>query len=158
MLLFGELQVEEQQHRLSLDLAFLRFKLCNRASHFEKEADVILQQKLAYNEERYTLQRKFAPLPRNLQAATGVLLRVAVCYRVLQRDAMRYSVFLHDCTDTAQFAGCYRCVAVCCSVLQCVEVCCSELVSVEISRYKFAPMLRNLQAATGVAVCCSVLR
>jgi hypothetical protein len=72
-----ELELERerghQQHQLSLDLAFLRFKLCIRASKFEKTEAVINGQRLAYNQQRYELERQFAPLPLKLQDATSKL-------------------------------------------------------------------------------------
>jgi hypothetical protein len=63
----------QQQHQLSLDLAFLRFKLCVRASKFEKTEAVINGQRLAYNQQRYELEREFAPLPLKLQDSTSKL-------------------------------------------------------------------------------------
>jgi hypothetical protein len=64
---------DELQHRLSLDVYFLRFKLCIRASHFEKEEHALLAKRHDFNKERYALQRNFAPLPRQLQAVTDKL-------------------------------------------------------------------------------------
>lgn len=64
---------EELQHRLSLDVYFLRFKLCIRASRFEKEEHALLAKRHDYNKERYALQRNLAPLPRQLDAVTARL-------------------------------------------------------------------------------------
>ena len=66
-------ECKELQHRLSLDVYFLRFKLCIRASHFEKVEHNLLAERHDYNKERYALQRQHAPLPRQLEAVTEKL-------------------------------------------------------------------------------------
>jgi hypothetical protein len=68
-----EREVLLNQKHLSLDVAFLKFKLCIRASHFEKEEQAIADERLQANKERCKIHQQFAPLPRQLQAATSKL-------------------------------------------------------------------------------------